>query len=95
MRPKKGPHLVLVVKIWQNTRNAEKYSGNPKNTTGKNNRNICKNTQNFEKLNPENTNENFKNSPHLILVKNWENAGKNSRNLEKLKFRKINENQEK
>ena len=26
---KKGPHLILVVKIRKNTQNAEKYSGNP------------------------------------------------------------------
>ena len=55
---KKGLNLILVVKIWKNTQNTEKYSGNQENYYWENiqNSGVLKNTLKIQK----NTNKSFK-----------------------------------
>ena len=55
---KRIPHLNLVVKIWKNTQNTEKYSGNQENYYWENiqNSGVLKNTLKIQK----NTNKSFK-----------------------------------
>ena len=72
----------MVVKIWKNTQNTEKYSGNQEKyillgkifTKFRKILKIRKNTQKIQK----NTNKYLKNGPHLIFVKKSGKGRKNT-----------------
>ena len=83
----------MVVKIWKNTQNTDKYSGNQEENYWEK---YSQNSGKYSKLGKilkkiqENTNKYLKNGPHLILVKKsakgWKNTPQKMVPIEQMKI---------